>query len=75
MGGSLFPYLFVLCMEILGQWLSNIVTEGMLKDLRALRSGLKISHMFFADNLLLFSEAEEMQLECIKEGLDSFCKC
>lgn len=30
---------------------------------------------FFTDDLLIFFKAKEDQLECIKEGLDQFCKC
>lgn len=51
------------------------VDEGKLKAMRALRQGAKLSHLFLADDLLLFSEASLDQPECIKEGLDLFCKC
>lgn len=69
------PYLFVLCMERLGQWLSCRITEGRLREIRASRQGPGLSHMFFADDLLIFTEARDDQLACIKEILDQFCKC
>lgn len=35
---------------------------------------MKISHLFFADDLLLFAEATMDQALCIREGLDGFCR-
>lgn len=35
---------------------------------------MKISHLFFADDLLLFAEATPEQAWCIREGLENFCK-
>lgn len=42
--------------------------------MQASRSGIKISHLFFADDLLLFAEAQVSQAECILQGLQDFCK-
>lgn len=62
-------------MEKLGQWLQKKVAEGRLREVRTSRGGPSLSHLFFADDLLLFSEACEEQLACIKEGLEIFCNC
>lgn len=62
-------------MERLDQWLLKRVAEGMLREVRAFRHGPELSYMFFADDRLIFSKACDDQLECIKEGLDSFCRC
>lgn len=48
--------------------------EGRLGTLKASCSGLGLSYLFFADDFILFSEAVEEQLLCIKEGLELFCK-
>lgn len=32
----------------------------------------RVSHLFFIDDLLLFAEARDDQIDCIKEGLDLF---
>lgn len=48
--------------------------EGVLRGLRASRRGPEVSYLFFADDLILFTEAKEDQLICIKEGLELFCK-
>lgn len=39
------------------------------------RQGPGLHYLFFVDDLLIFSEAKEDQLVCIKEGLDHFCSC
>lgn len=36
------------------------------------RSGPILSHLFFADDLLLFSEASRDQISCIREGFEEF---
>lgn len=67
------PYLFVICLERLGHWLRSKVEEGCLRKVRASCSGPGLSYLFFADDLILFLEAVDDQLVCLKEGLNSFC--
>lgn len=43
--------------------------------MKASWNGPGLNHLFFADDLLLFVEAREDQLMCLKEGLDIFCSC
>lgn len=74
-GCPLLPYLFVLCIEKLGQWIAQKVAEGRLKDVKASRYSPGLNHLFFADDLLLFAEARGDQLVCLKEGLKQFCCC
>lgn len=73
-GDPMSPYLFVLYMEKLGHKLRKRVVEGRLQEVKASRGGIWLSHLFFAGDLLIFSEACEEQLSCIKEGLEAFCK-
>lgn len=53
-GDSLLPYLFVLCMEVLGQQIVNVVGSKVWKPVRISRGGLVLSHLFFVDDLFLF---------------------
>lgn len=71
-GDPLSLYLFVICIERLGHWFEEKVTEGRLKPERAARKGPGVSYLFFADELLLFSEAVEEHLMCLREGWSYF---
>lgn len=53
-GDPLSPYLFILCIEVLGQRISRAVAKMEWKPLNASLLGPNISHLFFTDDLLLF---------------------
>lgn len=55
------PYLFFLCMEILGNMIQKSAAAGQWKGLKFTREGPMVSHTFFADDLILFGEATERQ--------------
>lgn len=60
-GNPLSSYLFVLCMKVLGQRVHTTVQEKQWKPCTMGRNGVKISHLFFTDDLLLFGEASHRQ--------------
>ncbi|KAK2418771.1 hypothetical protein QL285_040937 [Trifolium repens] len=72
-GDPLSPYLFVLCMERLGAMISKYVSDGTWKPMQISRDGTKLSHLFFADDVLLFSKATTTSARVVKEVLDNFC--
>lgn len=45
-------------MEWLGQLICKDIGGGKWKPIRVSRSGLTLSHLFFADNLVIFSKAK-----------------
>jgi hypothetical protein len=59
-GDPISPYLFVLCMDKLSHIILQAVEEGKWKGIKAGRNGPMISHLMFADDLLLFGEATEI---------------
>lgn len=71
-GDPLSPYLFVLCLERLSRWILNKVAEGRWRPVKPSRGRMGVSHLFFADDIILFAEASEDQVDCIKEGWSSF---
>jgi len=52
------PDLFVLCMECLGEMISSKVDKGSWKPLIFPNNGPKISHLFFVDDVPVFTKAK-----------------
>ncbi|GMJ08752.1 hypothetical protein HRI_004544400 [Hibiscus trionum] len=74
-GDPLSPYLFILCMERLTQSIQREVDQGSWKAFRFKRKGSLISHLFFADDLILFAEASFHQFDVVSRVLREFCEC
>ncbi|KAA3479708.1 LINE-1 reverse transcriptase isogeny [Gossypium australe] len=72
-GYPLSPYLFVLCMEWLGHLIRSKMSTGRWTPIRLSRSGPSLSHLFFTDDLVIFSKAEMGQALLLKEILRRFC--
>lgn len=60
-GDLLSPYLFVLCMERLCHLNEEAVEEKKWKPIFLSRGGPKLTHICFADDLILFAEASLAQ--------------
>ena len=63
-GDPLSPYLFLLCAEGLHSLISRASEEGDLHGVTLCRRGPRITHIFFADDSLLFTKA--MTRDCAK---------
>ena len=73
-GDPLSPYLFIMCMEMLG-FLIDLKCEENLWDLvKASRNGLAFSHLFFVNVLVLFAKVDLKNCYNVKETLDTICK-
>ncbi|GMI87280.1 hypothetical protein like AT3G24255 [Hibiscus trionum] len=62
-------------MERLAHSIEDCVVAGRWKPVHLSRNGPGISHLFFADDLVLFAEASPEQLALIKGVLEDFCLC
>jgi len=51
------PYLFLICVEGLSALLQNAVQQKKLKGVAASTKGPKVSHLFFADDSIIFRRA------------------
>ncbi|KAA3482563.1 LINE-type retrotransposon LIb DNA [Gossypium australe] len=73
-GMSSSPYLFVLCMEWLGHHIHSKMKVGTWDPIRLSRSGPSISHLFFADDLVIFYKAHIDQARLLDNILSRFSK-
>lgn len=65
-GDSLSTYLFVLCMERLCQLIEHSIESRQWKPISLSRGRPKLSHICFADDLILFVEASVAQIRIIR---------
>ncbi|CAA7018343.1 unnamed protein product [Microthlaspi erraticum] len=72
-GDPISPYLFVLCMERLCHLIGNSIAEKCWKPIKLSRGGPELSHVCFADDLILFAEASVAQVRTIRNVLETFC--
>lgn len=72
-GDSLSPYIFILCLEYLSLQISAACEAKDWIPFKLSRRGPFLSHLFFADDLVLFARATEANCDCITSILDEFC--
>lgn len=73
-GFPLSPYLFVLCFERLFHFIHIATDQKFWKPIKISKRGPRLSHLAFADDLVLFVEASLDQIETIQDILHEFCQ-
>ncbi|KAL5557493.1 hypothetical protein UlMin_039729 [Ulmus minor] len=71
-GDPLSPYLFLLCAKGLSTLIHNSERSGQIHGMQCGTNGPTISHLFFADDSLLFVEATPASCYAIKEILSHY---
>ena len=60
-------------MEMLGYLISEKCEAKLWDPVKASRNGLAFSHLFFADDLVLFAKTDLKNYCHVREALDTFC--
>jgi hypothetical protein len=72
-GDPLSPYLFILCQEVLSRLIEQQFRLGQMSGVKMNASGLAITHVMFADNLMLFVKANRREVGVLIDCLDTYC--
>ncbi|KAK3211112.1 hypothetical protein Dsin_015818 [Dipteronia sinensis] len=71
-GNLISPYLFLICSEGLSCLIRNAQIQGKLTGFKCSKSGPVVSHLFFADDSLLFTEANNVNCLEVRHILDEY---
>jgi ribonuclease HI len=71
-GDPISPYLFLLCAEGLNGLLNKAASKGDIHGVSICRRGPKLTHLFFADDSLLFCRATQAECGKIQEVLQVY---
>lgn len=71
-GDPLSPYLFVLVKDVLSRMLSRAREENQFRGIQFNRNCPHLSHIFFADDALLFLKAETQSCDVVKSILTAY---
>jgi hypothetical protein len=72
-GDPLSPFLFILGFGVLSQLLIRQESQDLLKGIKTTHSCSPISHLLFADDLILFVKATSSKANILKTVLDQYC--
>ncbi|CAL9028853.1 unnamed protein product [Prunus brigantina] len=72
-GDPLSPYLFIIVSDVLSSMINQAATHGFIQGMKFGRGGPTLSHLFFADDSLMFLKATENNCRMIVRILDSYC--
>jgi exonuclease III len=73
-GDPLSPYLFILCQEVLSRMFERQHALGNLHGVRMNVTGPAISHVMFADDIMIFAKANRREVEVVDDCLESYCQ-
>lgn len=73
-GDPLSPYLFILVMEAFSRLIAYAESQGLIEGIKISRSSPPISHLFFADDSLLFFKAKPQSCATVKSLITEFSK-
>lgn len=72
-GDHLSPYIFILAIEYLSTQIQEVVSSSTRKPFKLKSHNLQISLLLFADNIVLFAQADNTTIQTINNVLQHFC--
>ena len=72
-GDPLFPYLFILCMDFLRQLIEEKCSMKEWQPIKASQGGPTLSHLLFANDMVLFAKMDYANYVAIRKVLNVFC--
>uniref|UniRef100_A0A803Q0M3 Reverse transcriptase domain-containing protein n=1 Tax=Cannabis sativa TaxID=3483 RepID=A0A803Q0M3_CANSA len=72
-GDPVSPYLFIIGAEVLTRILLSEESKGNLNGFSFSREGPSISHLMYADDLLIFLKADQRNRETVIKAIDKYC--
>ncbi|KAJ4767870.1 RNA-directed DNA polymerase (reverse transcriptase)-related family protein [Rhynchospora pubera] len=73
-GCPMSPYVFIMAMEMLSRLMSKTQREGNLKGIKLAHSSPVIMHIMYADDLVIFGDAHQREIDTINSLLNHFGK-
>ncbi|KAL0413323.1 UNVERIFIED_CONTAM: putative mitochondrial protein [Sesamum radiatum] len=73
-GDPLSPYLFLFCAEAFSSLIRKAENEGYIQGVAVSQRAPRISHLLFAEHTLIFCQATEEELFCVKNILSTYEK-
>ena len=70
-GDPLSPYLFVLALEVFSQQLKRKFQDGSI-GFHPNTSSLQVTHLSFADDLMIFTDGTPNSVKCIADTMEDF---
>jgi hypothetical protein len=71
-GDPLSPYLFILCADVFSNMISDKQNQSLINGLAIAQNAPKISHLFFADDSLIFCKANKEEVAHLKAIFEEY---
>jgi hypothetical protein len=72
-GDPLSPFLFILGTEVISRLLIRSESQDLLKGIKIAKNCSPISHLLFADDLILFAKATSSEANILRSVLNCYC--